>query len=760
MPYRPKHIAFPLSARLLGFVIAVCLTCGATTAGTPKGRILGSLTNDKDTIDFGYLMAGNDSAFVYRDVFFVNDGDEDLVVRDSGVEIRVLAPTNSLSEFSYPAVFPLNVPVGRDTLNPVRLSLRCQASTFLLDAPEGENAVRLRVRLAFARTGKSDSTVSERVFVLRFVKTVRPLWVTPLIRFDSLYAGSSTFSQATVVLRNTDIRRTLLVDDTLSTVVSGSSGRFAFEQSPLISFSRDTAKPRTVGVRYTAGLRGTDSVRFGIVHFNPSVLKLGSDTTFMVMCGTSVEQELRLAGVRGRRAVLRGDTVDVGSWTVGAKDSVAIVVENRGNIPFFSRSELRSIDAGNETPFSILDTLHKGKRHIAVRQTDSMRVVFAPASVGTFVMKVILTSDIGTRIKGVPDSVGTIVFYLRGQGRERAVTSSVVDVNFDSVVVNDECPTTRTINLRLRNSSTSQTEIMGVRALPGLGYGVPSGTISIPAQSEAVVPIVFAPSVVGSYAAVLIIQSAIDDGPLLLQLSGVGVRPVTMELQIPSSQNVFPGHEIIVPVWGRADIMNKASRCSAVLDYDTTVLSFIDYDNIDCAAASGNVQIGRTQGGLRLQIVMAASFFTKDTLIKLRFRSMLGQRDRSALSVQTAQFGTESCAKIFSTVSPTGVVVLDSLCGLKDKLPRGPVAAFALRPPFPHPLTESATVRYRIPTAGDVRVGIYNLMGECVQTLASGYHGVGNYETSFPVTLLENGVYVMRLQSGMFSEDVTIVVSH
>jgi hypothetical protein len=190
------------------------------------------------------------------------------------------------------------------------------------------------------------------------------------------------------------------------------------------------------------------------------------------------------------------------------------------------------------------------------------------------------------------------------------------------------------------------------------------------------------------------------------------------------------------------------------------VLSFIDYDNIDCAAASGNVQIGRTQGGLRLQIVMAASFFTKDTLIKLRFRSMLGQRDRSALSVQTVQFGTESCAKIFSTVSPTGVVVLDSLCGLKDKLPRGPVAAFALRPPFPHPLTESATVRYRIPTAGDVSVGIYNLMGECVQTLASGYHGVGNYETSFPVTLLENGVYVMRLQSGMFSEDVTIVVSH
>ncbi|MFM8568730.1 MAG: hypothetical protein ACKOB6_03920, partial [Candidatus Kapaibacterium sp.] len=547
--------------------------------------------------------------------------------------------------------------------------------------------------------------------------------------------------------------------DTLTRAISGSAGRFTFLQSPLAPFARDSAKPRTIGVRYSAGSGGRDSVAFGIVQYNPSVLRMGSDTTISYLCGVSVRQDVRLAAVRGRRAVRNGDTVEVGSWTVGARDSVTVTMGNNGDLPFFSRSDMQ-VSVGDGLPFVIIDSLHRGRRHIAVQKTDSMRIVFAPEKEGEYVTRVTLRSDIGTRVKGAPDSVSEVVFHLRGVGRRRSVTSGAAEVDFDCVVVNNECPTTRTINLRVRNSSSENARITGIRVFPPQGYTVPVDTLTIAAQSDGVIPIVFAPTTIASYAAVLIVQSAIDDGPLLLQLSGVGVRPGTMDLRLPSMQSVFPGHEVMVPLWGRSDLMNKASRCTALLDYDSTVLAYTGYDDIDGAAASGDVRIEREQGMLRMRITMASTFFTKDTLIRLRFRSMLGLRDRSPLSVVSVRFGSKDCEEIFTTSAQTSVVVLDSLCGLADKLPRGPVTSFSLRAPHPHPLKESGIVTYTVATGGEVRVGVYNLVGECIRVLATGFHAAGPYAVELPSSEMDDGVYVMRLQSGMYREDVTIVVSH
>ncbi|MFM2133425.1 MAG: hypothetical protein RL156_706, partial [Bacteroidota bacterium] len=481
------------------FVIGFLMIAGGTALtmnAAPKGRIVSSLTADRDTIDFGYIMAGNDSAFVFRNIYFLNDGDQALIVRDSGIEITPLAPTDSRSEFSYPAVFPVNVPVGSGTANPVALAIRCQATTFLSVAPEGENLVQLRIRLAVAAGAKGDSTVTERTFILRFIKTLRPLWASPAIRFDTLYAGSNEYTSQLIVLRNTDLKRTLIVDDTVTSSPNGAAGRFVFEQTPFLSFARDTAKPRTVSVRYlaaAAGSSGTDSLNVGFVHYNPSVLRMSTDTTNTMFVGVSVEQRMELAGVRGRRATAIGDTVDAGSWTIGARDTVTIVFRNKGNIPFNAQTQILNAGTQTDTPFIVLDSINKGGRHITSLSTDSMRLIFAPTTVGQKLIKVVLQSDIATRVKGAPSSAGEVVFYVRGLGRQRYVTPTVSALEFDSITINPECPDSRVINLRVRNSSSLPDALTSLRALPSAGYVVPSGPISLAPESEVFVPITFAP---------------------------------------------------------------------------------------------------------------------------------------------------------------------------------------------------------------------------------------------------------------------------
>ncbi|OZC04284.1 right-handed parallel beta-helix repeat-containing protein [Rubricoccus marinus] len=73
---------------------------------------------------------------------------------------------------------------------------------------------------------------------------------------------------------------------------------------------------------------------------------------------------------------------------------------------------------------------------------------------------------------------------------------------------------------------------------------------------------------------------------------------------------------------------------------------------------------------------------------------------------------------------------------------------FALLPTRPNPVRSQATIAYTVATAASVRVELYNVLGQLVQTV---YDGIGEAGTEQTVPLntsrLAPGVYVIRLQS-------------
>jgi YVTN family beta-propeller protein len=92
------------------------------------------------------------------------------------------------------------------------------------------------------------------------------------------------------------------------------------------------------------------------------------------------------------------------------------------------------------------------------------------------------------------------------------------------------------------------------------------------------------------------------------------------------------------------------------------------------------------------------------------------------------------------------------------RLGEGPVAAvlplaFALYAPQPNPFNPETTIRFDLPTAGAVRLEVYDVVGQRVRVLVSGdlragLHQVtwdGRTESGMPVS---SGVYLCRLQAG------------
>ena len=77
-------------------------------------------------------------------------------------------------------------------------------------------------------------------------------------------------------------------------------------------------------------------------------------------------------------------------------------------------------------------------------------------------------------------------------------------------------------------------------------------------------------------------------------------------------------------------------------------------------------------------------------------------------------------------------------------LPEG----FELSQNYPNPFNPTTQIRFEIPSASDVRLDVYNLIGQRVATLVDGFQAEGTHTVQFDGSHLSSGVYIYRLQAG------------
>jgi hypothetical protein len=72
---------------------------------------------------------------------------------------------------------------------------------------------------------------------------------------------------------------------------------------------------------------------------------------------------------------------------------------------------------------------------------------------------------------------------------------------------------------------------------------------------------------------------------------------------------------------------------------------------------------------------------------------------------------------------------------------------FNLQQNYPNPFNPSTKINYSIPQAGNVRLAVYNIVGEEVAVLVNGYTDAGRFHVTFDASNLPSGVYLYKLQS-------------
>ena len=86
-------------------------------------------------------------------------------------------------------------------------------------------------------------------------------------------------------------------------------------------------------------------------------------------------------------------------------------------------------------------------------------------------------------------------------------------------------------------------------------------------------------------------------------------------------------------------------------------------------------------------------------------------------------------------------------------------AQLVLRGNYPNPFRDQTTIRYELPEPGEVRIDVYNVLGQRVAVLADGREEAGRKAIRFEARGLASGVYFVRLtaEGKVLTEKLTIV---
>ncbi len=71
---------------------------------------------------------------------------------------------------------------------------------------------------------------------------------------------------------------------------------------------------------------------------------------------------------------------------------------------------------------------------------------------------------------------------------------------------------------------------------------------------------------------------------------------------------------------------------------------------------------------------------------------------------------------------------------------------------YPNPFNPSTTIRFSLPKQTQLKINLYNMLGELLETIAEGIYEAGYYKVTFNAMNLPSGAYIYRLEGSEFVE--------
>ncbi len=106
------------------------------------------------------------------------------------------------------------------------------------------------------------------------------------------------------------------------------------------------------------------------------------------------------------------------------------------------------------------------------------------------------------------------------------------------------------------------------------------------------------------------------------------------------------------------------------------------------------------------------------------------------------------------SIAPQGTAILkaDLITGTGPDEKIAAIGSYVLAQNFPNPFNPSTVITYALPAASDVKITVYNTLGQTVRILENARQSAGVHEVTFNGVNLYSGIYFYKLEAGVWSQ--------
>lgn len=208
-------------------------------------------------------------------------------------------------------------------------------------------------------------------------------------------------------------------------------------------------------------------------------------------------------------------------------------------------------------------------------------------------------------------------------------------------------------------------------------------------------------------------------------------------------------------LWGATGLSIQSLGTNQVQTYVTTTkdTNMIGYFNQD--AGSGNSIIKAFRLGKSGGYVWSGNILTASSISSSKIRlnaSIYQSTGMSVMAWEDMRNGGGIYAQNLNFDGtfglPTGIQPISG--NVPDK--------YSLKQNYPNPFNPSTIISYQIPKPGNVKLTVYDILGNEVKVLVNQFQNAGSYNIRFDGTDLSSGTYFYKLSAGNFIETRRLVL--
>ncbi|MDR9388308.1 MAG: T9SS type A sorting domain-containing protein, partial [Balneolaceae bacterium] len=135
----------------------------------------------------------------------------------------------------------------------------------------------------------------------------------------------------------------------------------------------------------------------------------------------------------------------------------------------------------------------------------------------------------------------------------------------------------------------------------------------------------------------------------------------------------------------------------------------------------------------------------------LTYANFEGLDDYFTEVAYTGAFGSENWLAGWSALADYGFTSDEVGTSIEDWETSVP-SAYTLEQNYPNPFNPTTNIKFALPNAADVKLEVFNVLGQRVGTLVNGQMNAGYHTVTFDATNLSSGVYIYRISAGQYSQ--------